>query len=170
MSIEHDRRWTVPRHSVWTLSFSSHAPVNINFAIFSNAVNINFAPVNINFCHRQRRPTPSTSPSSRLQQRRPPCVISTGHCFQIFRTAGPRPSPFFESRRRGHCFQIFAETGRRRFDFFFTTTSSRFCSPVWVGYVTFGLSTHPPRRSACRDSFKNSLFLYLHVPVFCEIA
>ena len=119
---------------------------------FSNAVNINFAPVNINFCRRQR-----------LQQRRPPCVISTGHCFQIFRTAGPRPSPFFESRRRGHCFQIFAETGRRRFDFFFTTTSSRFCSPVWVGYLTFGLSTHPPRRSACRDSFKNSLFLYLYV-------
>ena len=70
---------------------------------------------------------------------------------------------------RGHCFQIFAETGRRRFDFFFTTTSSRFCSPVWVGYLTLGLWTHPPRRSACRDSFKNSLFLYLYVLEFCEI-
>ena len=39
-----------------------------------------------------------------------------------------------------------------------------------MGYLTFGLSTHPPRRSACRDSFKNSLFLYLYVWEFCEIA
>jgi hypothetical protein len=74
------------------------------------------------------------------------------------------------NRTEGPLFLNFCWNRQAPLRLFFTTTSSRFCSPVWVGYLTFGLSTHPPRRSACRDSFKNSLFLYSIVLVFCEIA